>query len=210
MSKKQPPLTYNQRQLILGMLLGDGGIHYRNRYNRSEFEFYVSHGMKQQEYIKFAAELLSANVSLGRKGQKSFGPGGEYLRLSYSNKPELSKIYDLCFKSGKKTITKRWLMEIDKQAIAYWFMDDGSSSIDKTSNCIMVRFASQSFSKKEHGLLRRKLLDFEIDTTLRKVSDGTGYNIYVRQDSINKLMDLIEPFVPTQDMKYKIKRRDTK
>ncbi|MGI0058197.1 MAG: hypothetical protein ACREBJ_00380 [Nitrosotalea sp.] len=41
---------------------------------------------------------------------------------------------------------------------------------------------------------------------LRKIKDGTGYNIYVRQKSVNKLMDLIEPFI-TPDLKYKIKRR---
>ncbi len=71
----------------------------------------------------------------------------------------------------------------------------------------MVRFASQSFSKKENLRLMKKLSDFGIETTLRKIQDGTGYNIYVRQNSVNKLMDLIEPYVVTSDMKYKIKRR---
>ena len=89
-------------------------------------------------------------------------------------------------------------------------MDDGSSSFDITiPKTVMVRFATQSFSKKENKLLMKKLLEFDIETTLRKISDGTGYNIYVRQNSVNKLMELIKPYITTSDMKYKIKKRTT-
>jgi hypothetical protein len=36
----------------------------------------------------------------------------------------------LCFKNNKKFISNKWLKELDAIAIAYWFMDDGSSSFD--------------------------------------------------------------------------------
>ncbi|MGI0058196.1 MAG: hypothetical protein ACREBJ_00375, partial [Nitrosotalea sp.] len=65
------------------------------------------------------------------------------------NKGELQKIYRLCFRDGKKFVSNKWIKEIDVPAIAYWFMDDGSSSFDITNNkTVMVRFASQSFSKR--------------------------------------------------------------
>lgn len=210
MSRKRnyPELTYEQKQMILGSLLGDAGLHRRVRNGYDQFEFYVVHGPEQTKYIKHQAKTLGVSVGSYHKSQKSFGPGGIYYRYSYSNKGELQKIYKLCFKNDKKFVTKGWLKEIDAPAIAYWFMDDGSSSFDITNNkTVMVRFATQSFSKRENLLLMRKLLDFGIETTLRKIKDGTGYNIYVRQKSVNKLMDLIEPFV-TSDLKYKIKRRE--
>lgn len=53
----------------------------------------------------------------------------------------------------------------------------------------------------------QKLLDFGIETTFRKIKDGTGYNIYIRQKSVNEFMNLIESYIITSDMKYKIKRR---
>jgi hypothetical protein len=124
------------------------------------------------------------------------------------NKGELRKIHKLCFKNNKKYVTKKWLEEVEAPAIAYWFMDDGSSSFDISNNkTVMVRFASQSFSKRENLLLMKKLSEFGVETTLRKIKDGTGYNTYVRQSSVNRLMDLIEPHVATSDMKYKIKRK---
>lgn len=201
-------LTYEQRQMMLGSLLGDAGLSYRVRKNHETFEFYESHGPDQEKYIKHKANLLGANLGSYHKGNKSFGPGGIYYRYSYSNKKELKKIYSLCFKRGRKKINKEWLKEVDAPAIAYWFMDDGSSSFDITNNkTVMVRFASQSFSKRENTLLMTKLLEFGVETTLRKIKDGTGYNIYVRQKSVNRLMDLIEPYIATSDMKYKLKRR---
>jgi recombination protein RecA len=206
--KKYPILTYKQKQMILGSLLGDAGLSRRVRNGHEQFEFYVAHGSDQEKYINHTASLLNASVGCYYKGLKSFGPGGKYYRYSYSNKGELQTIYKLCFKNGKKFVSNEWVKEIDISAIAYWFMDDGSSSFDVTNNkTVMVRFASQSFSKEENLLLIKKLLDFGIEATLRKIKDGTGYNIYIRQKSVNKFMDLIEPYIVTTDMKYKIKRR---
>lgn len=207
-NKNYPKLSYEQTQMILGSLLGDAGIYHRIRNKYDQFEFYVAHGAEQIKYIKHQAKILGVNVGSYYKSQKSFGPGGLYYRYSYSNKGELQKIHKLCFKDDKKYVTKKWLKEVDALAIAYWFMDDGSSSFDITnSKTVMVRFASQSFSKRENVFLIEKLLEFGIETTLRKIKDGTGYNIYVRQKSVNKLMDLVEPFI-TPDLKYKIKRKN--
>lgn len=210
MSIKKPILTYEQKQLVLGTLLGDAGLHRRTRNGHDQLEFYISHGLDQKDYIEYIANLLGVKVGTYHKGQKSFGAGEPYLRFSYGNKPELSKIFELCFKDGKKTITDEWLEQVDAPAIAYWFMDDGSSSFDIAGHkTVMVRFATQCFSKQENLCLMEKLLEFGIQSTLRKVVDGTGYNIYVRQNSVNKLMDLIEPYIVTDDLKYKIKRRET-
>lgn len=207
MGPRKKELSYDQIQLILGTLLGDAGLHCRLRNSHKQFEFYVAHGIAQHEYITHQANLLGVKVGTYYKSQKSYSPGGAYYRFSYSNKKELQKIYELCFESGKKCVTAKWLKQIGPAAIAYWFMDDGSSSFDVTnSKAVIVRFSSQSFSKEENLLLMEKLLDFGIETTLRKVPDGTGYNIYVRQKSVNTLMDLVEPYI-TFDTKYKIKRR---
>lgn len=201
-------LTYEQEQMILGSLLGDAGLSFRKRNTHETFEFYVAHGPKQLQYIQQTAHMLGANVKKYYQSKTSFCAGALYYRYSYSNKQELCRIYKLCFKNRKKFINSKWLNKVEAPAIAYWFMDDGSSSFDITNKkTVMVRFATQSFSKRENLSLIKKLLDFGIKASLRSVKDGTGYNIYIRQKSVNKFMDLVEPYIVSPDMKYKIKRR---
>lgn len=211
-NRKRSTLTYEQNQMILGTLLGDAGLHRRVRNGFVQYEFYIAHGLAQEQYINYTANILGANVGLYYKGKKSFGPGGGYYRYSYSNKPELEKIYKLCFRNGKKFVSDKWLKEIDELALAYWFMDDGSSSYNTTSrknknkNSVVIRFSSQSFTKSEHKLLSKKLLSFGVETIIRKVSDGTGFQLYIKQKSVNRFMDIIEDHI-LPGMEYKIKRK---
>lgn len=206
--KKNKIFCYKQKQVIMGTLLGDGCLSRRKINNIFSYTFKISHGPKQQEYTNHLASILDSKVYKHKKGQKSFGPGGEYYVFTYHNKKELEKIYNICFKDGKKHVNEDWLNEIDALGIAYWFLDDGSSSFDICQDSsVIVRIASQSFSEQENNLLIKKLLSFGIEASLRKVKDGTGATIYIKQKSINKFMDLIEPYVETSDMKYKIKRK---
>jgi LAGLIDADG DNA endonuclease family len=196
------PLTDEQNQLILGSLLGDASLTYRK--DRDTYDFQVGHCLEQKQLVEYKAHLLNTNVSSYIKDDTSFSAGKEFFKTSYHNKYELEKIYDMCFKNGIKTVTEQWIDSLNEDGIAMWFMDDGTSSFSK--NNVMVRFSTLSFPKKQLVLLQRRLTDFGISTTLQKHSDGEGYVIYIRQSSVNKFMDLIEPFI-IECMKYKIKRK---
>lgn len=206
-------LTYDQKQLILGSLLGDACLSYRIRKDvckRVQLELSIPHCVQQLGYLEYAARILDANISKTIQSGKSKSKQDAFIhRLSFSNKYELIKIHNICFIDGRKSITPEWMQEIDAAAIAYWFMDDGSSTRHPLhKNTITVKFATQSFDRAEHKLLQQKLLDFGIETTLHKANGGTEINVYVRQKSINKLMDLIEPIVSKIPcMLYKIKRK---
>lgn len=198
-------LTHEQEQFILGSLLGDSSLCYSS--NRNRYDFNTGHCLAQKEYVFHIAKLLNTNVRSYIKDKNSYSYGKEFFITSYYNRYELEKIYNLCFVSGKKTVTKEWADKLSPLAIAYWYMDDGSSH--KKNNNVNVNFSTLSFTREECEILQNRLLEFNIETRLHKHSDGYGTTISVRQNSVNRFMDLVEPYI-IDCFKYKIKRKDLK
>lgn len=209
MEQNTVPLTYEQKQLILGSLLGDAHLACMEHNGcQDQLEFSIVHGEPQFEYIRYIANLLGANVGKSIQSESSKGAGNPIYRLSYSNKYELLKLHSISFRDGRKTITKEWLKEIDALAISYWFMDDGSSTYSNGTRTVSILFATQSFNKDENDMLRDKLSNYGLDTTLHKANGGTNINIYLRQRSVNKFMDIVDPYISIIPcMAYKIKRK---
>jgi hypothetical protein len=206
--KNSISITDEQLQCILGTLLGDASLSYRER--DDVYEYQLSHCEEQKEYIEHIASLLKTNCNSFIKDDNSFSAGKVYYKLSYHNKYELEKIAALTIKNGIKTLSKTWVSLLGPLAIAYWFMDDGSSSWLKNSPSVMVRFATLSFPENEVKLLQNKLSNYGIATTLQNHTDGFGKIIYIRQDSVNNFMDIVEPILirrKLHNMLYKIKRR---
>lgn len=200
--KNTVSISYEQEQVILGSLLGDASLVLSNS---DQYEFQVGHCLEQKDWLSYKSKILDTNIRSYIKGAGSYSAGKEFFITSYHNKYELKRIYELCFNSkGIKTVSKKWAQKLDAQAIAVWFMDDGTSSF--SNGAIIARFSTLSFSKKQLKILQSRLLEFRIETTLQKHSDGLGLIIAIRQKSINQFMDLIEPYI-VDCMKYKIKRR---
>lgn len=208
------PLSYDQKQLIYGSLLGDSSISYRK--NVDSYDFQSGHCEQQKEYSEHKAYLLGVNVCEVIKDISSFSAGKKFYKISYGNKYELEKIYDDVFINEKKSPNTNWMKQIDASAIAYWFMDDGSSSYDSRPNysCLTVEFSTQGFSYSEIEYLQSKLLEFGIFTSINKsLSTYKGissvkYRLRIKQHSINTLMNIIEPtIVKIPCMIYKIKRK---
>jgi recombination protein RecA len=196
------PLTYEQEQLILGSLLGDASLSYRQE--QGAYDFQVGHCLGQKELLEYKANILGTKVRSYIKDENSYSAGKEFFITSYYNKYELDRIYKICFSDGIKTVSEEWVSAVNEMAIAIWFMDDGTSSY--IQNSVMARFSTLSFTKEQLEILQRRLEDFDVDTTLQKHADGTGLVIAIRQSSVNKFMDLIDPYI-VDCMKYKIKRR---
>jgi hypothetical protein len=122
--------------------------------------------------------------------------------FSYRNKGALQDIWDVVMVGGKKTINPEWMDRITPAAIAYWFMDDGSSCFRK--NSVVVRFSTYSFSKHEISLLRTKLNDFEFKTYVQQSKHGPV--ISLSQKDTSRFMNLVQPTISMINcMKYKIK-----
>ena len=120
-------ITKESRNLLIGMLLGDGTICSNNVYK-------LCHSIKQEDYLKWKIKLLNEN-GIRNNGLKYYtsscgyniGKPVCYTQLNII--PFIKVLRRVCYK-GKKIIGNRKLLNrLSAQEIAIWYMDDGHINI---------------------------------------------------------------------------------
>lgn len=120
-------ITKESRNLLIGMLLGDGTICSNNVYK-------LCHSIKQEDYLKWKIKLLNEN-GIRNNGLKYYtsscgyniGKTVCYTQLNII--PFIKVLRRVCYK-GKKIIGNRKLLNrLSAQEIAIWYMDDGHINI---------------------------------------------------------------------------------
>jgi hypothetical protein len=120
-----PEFTEQQRRLLIGSLLGDGGIDEHGRY----YEF---HSYKQETYLRKKHSILKPfSVDIG---PESDGTGLSYRTVQH---PQFVTLRSLFYKEGiaGKLIPLDYVKQNWHDSIlAYWFFDDGYLD-DASSEC---------------------------------------------------------------------------
>ena len=120
-------ITKESRNLLIGMLLGDGTICSNNVYK-------LCHSIEQEDYLKWKIKLLNEN-GIRNNGLKYYtsscgyniGKTVCYTQLNII--PFIKVLRRVCYK-GKKIIGNRELLNrLSAQEIAIWYMDDGHINI---------------------------------------------------------------------------------
>jgi len=116
---KQYDLREDQRQLILGSLLGDGSLRFASDHNA---HFRVGHGEKQRAYMEWKHEMLAPFANkIGATG-KGFGFDTIPMR-------QLAWLHETVYaKQGGRTVSNELIAQLDARSIAAWYCDDGSFS----------------------------------------------------------------------------------
>lgn len=188
------PITDEQNEYLFGTLMGDGNLQLFNKNNNSVLGR-TNHSIKQYTYCLYKQKVLSP-LTYPVKLRTITLNGKEYNQCYFCFKPntDLLNMYYLFYKNGKKDIPED-LSLLTPKAMAWWFMDDGTSS----GKC-SISIATCSFSLD--GLLRLKkfLKDrYDIDVTIQK-----DFKIYFHADSAIKFYNLIKEYI-IDDMLYKFK-----
>jgi hypothetical protein len=110
-------LTQFQKSVIVGTLLGDG--YARIVKGRRDALLEINHSYSQKEYVDWKYSVLK-NISKSapriRRGNNS--------RIAYRfytrQHPEITKLYHLFYKEGKKTVPA---ITLDPLSLAVWFME---------------------------------------------------------------------------------------
>jgi hypothetical protein len=215
-------LTYTQRQIILGSLLGDMSIRVGN--GQSNPRISAVQSTNQSDYLLWKYSALKNLTSsepyidstvdnFGRiSGKDGFGELKRHysLRFQTMSIPCLLPIYKMVRGDGNKYVSKPWLNEIvDPIGLAVWYMDDGC-----LTNKYAARFALGSMSQEEQFAIQDWMLNrWDIDSTIFKqpnpVSSKWSYNIYSnlsissRKSNLHKFKELVEPYI-IPSMRYKI------
>ena len=196
------------RNLIIGMLLGDGTI-------SNNYVFKLSHGYKQKEYLEWKINLLNEH-GIKNNGLKKYistcgynlGSIVYYSQMSVI--PFMKVLRRVVYKPIKNYANRKILNRLTPLGLAIWYMDDGHINIRKTDDKIhgfYIKIATCLY--KEQNQI---IIDYfkEIwNISFYQFKEGKpGKNTYSlccgTQEGI-KFIELIKPYVEScPSMLYKI------
>ena len=121
--------TKESRNLLIGLLLGDGTISSNN-------VFKLSHCEAQRDYLEWKIKQLN-EMAIRNNGIKSytsmcgFNIGKTVLYTQLNIIPFIKVLRRVVYQKGKKTFSRKLLNRLDARGIAIWYMDDGHINIRK-------------------------------------------------------------------------------
>ena len=184
-------LTQLQRSLIIGSILGDGYI--RIIPGRKDAFLEINHSIKAKEYVDWKYSQLK-NICESEPKERNTNEGRVAYRFFTKQNHEITDLFNLFYKEGKKVIPTN--LKLDAIMLAIWFMDDGSKSrkFDVYLNC-------QQFSLSDQKRLVSKLREFGLKVRLNR--DKKYYRIRFLKESVPQLNQIINPYI-IPSMRYKL------
>jgi len=191
-------MTDRQKQILVGMLLGDA--HLERQAGALTARLKIEHSIAQKAYVywkyiewrNWVRTPPKARVRHNRLGTSSTNVG--FTTLSHV---ELERFRSAFYRNRRKVIPEE--LELTPLSMAVWFMDDGSR---KSSQCRGLYLNTQSFTESEVMLLQEVMRrDVGVRTTVRKQRDGL--QIYVPAPSAPTLTAFITREV-LPSMRYKL------
>lgn len=187
--------TRKMEQLIIGTLLGDGSLELNKKTKAKNARYKAGHSNKQLEYIIHKHSVLGADICSNIIYTKN-------VAFNTISHPYFTKYYSEFYKNGKKVIPFDLLERMSSLGLAYLFMDDGSRDSKTNSYYLSLCSFELDEQKKFMQFLFNK---FGIKTSLhaKGTKDNKYHHIYIKAESRNILIKLIEPYI-IPSMKYKI------
>jgi recombination protein RecA len=196
------------RNLIIGMLLGDGTI-------SNNYVFKLSHGYKQKEYLEWKINLLN-EYGIKNNGLKEYistcgyNLGSIVYYSQTSVIPFMKVLRRVIYKPIKNYANRKILNRLNSLGLAIWYMDDGCINIRKTNDKIhgfYIRIATCLY--KEQNQIIIDYFKEVWDISFYQFKEGRpGKNTYSlccgTQEGV-KFIELIKPYVEScPSMLYKI------
>ncbi len=198
--KKSLSLTQEQREILVGLLLGDACLETQNkgRTYRLKIEQSARHG----PYVRHLYEVFRPWVlTPPRTKECTASNGSKSLSWAFHTVSHTAfRFYAHQFYDGAKKrvprLIHRWLTS---RGLAYWFMDDGSMKSNQSKGVI---FNTHGF---ELGDVERLIECLQTCFGLRasRRSQKDGNQIYVSGASFEDFVELVNSFVQVA-MRYKV------
>ena len=142
--KKQLKFTNEQRELIVGLLLGDGHLETQNN---QTYRLKVEHSIKQKTMLIGCIKIFPNGLINCQKARIKDSFGKELTSYGFTTYSSgLLRFYAQQFYFGKKKVMPKMIGKLlSPKALAIWFMDDGSWKSDRHHTYIIH---SLDYSKK--------------------------------------------------------------
>lgn len=197
--KHKLKLSRNQRDILVGLLLGDAHLETQN--SGRTYRLKVEYSIKNKDYCQHIYEIFKDWVLTPPRERTVKSGEHQSTNIVFSTlSHEAFRFYAQQFyKDGKKIVPSIVTKLLTEQGVAYWFMDDGSIKSGQSKGII---FNTQGFTrpdvKKLIGALENK---FGLDAWERKQKEG--YQIYLSGKSLDKFLALVDRWI-IESMRYKI------
>lgn len=125
-------ITKESRNLLIGLLIGDGTISNNN-------VFKLAHSKEQKDYLEWKLKQLkdSGIRNNGLKtyiSSKGYNKGKEVYYTQLNIIPFIKVLRRVVYKPFKKLGNRKLLNRLSAREIAIWYMDDGHINYRKTKN----------------------------------------------------------------------------
>ncbi len=197
--KEELKLSKQQREILIGILLGDACLETSN--NGRTYRLKIEQSEMHREYLYHLYELFKEWVLTPPQEKERVFRGHKKLSFAFSTISHASfRFYAHQFYGieGKKVpkLIHRWLTPVN---LAYWYMDDGSIKSKESKGVILN---THSFSRSEVNRLAQVLGSvFGLQAKERKQKEG--YQIYISGHSYERFKELVGPHI-LKSMWYKI------
>lgn len=207
--KKQLTLNHGQKQVLVGLLLGDAYVNFHRESKNPTFYIEFAQSVSRANYVDHVYQILKPFVGSPPKINLIGGIKPDKLKRyevrfkTYSH-PEFQfyyhLFYPLCDGKRVKRVPKNIADLLTPKGLAYWYIDDGSTSSARGfKSCV---FNCQGFDRIGLEILAQAMQStFNFHTSV--YVDKTFYKLYVRAQSVKKFLNLIKPFMHP-DFYYKL------
>lgn len=189
--------SYEQKQIFIGTLLGDGCIFKDKRAKR--YRMNLAHSLKQEDYFKMKYEKLldifENDYKYCKQYDKRTKKTYEYLKVQTLTNDFFTSWYKKIYKNGKKTISKEIANELDKLGIAIIYFDDGYKC--NQNHSVNISLCDYDLESVQNLKERIEYL-FDIETT---ITTRMGIRVPVKYGK--KFKDELKPYA-TQSVLYKL------
>ena len=197
--KKRLKISTFQRQLLVGLLLGDGHLETQN--HGRTYRLKIEHSLTQKLYVDWLYEHWKAWTLTPPQRKEQLVQGKTYMKYWFNTVSHASlRFYGQQFYRERCKIVPKaishWLTPL---ALAIWFMDDGSRKSHQTCSLLLN---TQCFEEGEVMRLVQALKQrFDLDTRMRRQKEG--FQIFIPSSEARRFVEIIQPYLHTS-MRYKV------
>jgi hypothetical protein len=190
-------LTKRAKQLMLGMSIGDGHV------NKDGTSLQIAHSKKQLAFCKAKAELLGKELGRTIEVHEKNYNGFDTCRFQVSNR-YFKFVRKWLYPNNKKTLKLSILRRLSNEAIALWYMDDGSlysKKKDGIPHCYELVISCCTESIEEAQMICDFFLErYEVKMTVKR--DKKRFSVRCGTRNARKLISVLLPYC-LDGMEYK-------
>ncbi len=188
-------LSQLQRDILVGLLLGDAHLESQNRGRTYRVKFEYS--MEHRAYAEHLYEIFK--VWVPTPPQDKIDATHQNVWFQTMSHGAFRFYAHQFYRGKKKCVPKNIHRFLTNCNIAYWFMDDGSIKSRESKGVI---FNTHGFERNDvRRLIAALCSKFDLEASERKQHDG--WQIYISGNSFEKFRNMIDPYI-VESMRYKI------